>query len=207
MSTRPCAISSSWVAAAGFCPSLWPGSRTPLTATSPVFRQTTNVSCRPCGIRCCRMDRWIRPGMKADIFLRTPAAVAANSTPAITGSSGNPSGARGETGSLPAMGLSPLSAELEAAEGELEKARLQLIAGLIGVGFNGLLLREQTRRFVGFAEAQREVRAAQAKLAEAQQQAREAQRQLAEARNQAQAAEGKLFDAQQDVCLQALYHK
>lgn len=92
-----------------------------------------------------------------------------------------------------------LVADINEAESDLEKAKIQLIAGLIGVGFNGLLRREQTRRFVGFAEAQREVRAAQAKLAEAQQQAREALQQVAEARAQAQAAGGKLVEAQQQA--------
>jgi uncharacterized coiled-coil DUF342 family protein len=88
-----------------------------------------------------------------------------------------------------------LASDLPDAESELEKARIRLIAGLIGVGYNGLLQREQARRFVGFAEAQRQAREAQSKLLEAQQQAREAQEQVAEARHQARAAESRVLEA------------
>ncbi len=102
------------------------------------------------------------------------------------------------------------------ATAELEMAKIQLIAGLIGVGFNGLLRREQNRTFTGYAAAQRQAREAQAQLQAArdqaqaaqnqlqglQHQAREAQSQLEEARNQVREAQNKVLEVQnlpQDV--------
>lgn len=82
-----------------------------------------------------------------------------------------------------------LAKDLRAADTELETAKIQLIAGLIGVGFNGLWRREQRRRFAGFTEAQHQVR-------EAQKQANEAQRLFEEARIQAHTAESKVLEAQ-----------
>lgn len=87
---------------------------------------------------------------------------------------------------------------------ELETARIQLIAGLIGVGFNGLWERELKRRF---AEGQIRARAArhpiqeapapevQSMVLEAQNQTREAQQQIHELRKQIQEAEGKVLEA------------
>lgn len=93
------------------------------------------------------------------------------------------------------------------ADTELETARIQLIAGLIGVGFNGLWGREQRRRFAEAQqlarEAQEQIQAArtqaqtaQSQVLEIQNQAREARAQLEEARRQARAAEGKVLAAQ-----------
>lgn len=89
------------------------------------------------------------------------------------------------------------------AETDLEIAKIQLIAGLIGVGFNGLWRREQKRRFVGFAEAQQQAREALSQLAAARQQIREAQTQALEKQNlppdvhqQIEAAQTQAHEAQ-----------
>ncbi len=68
------------------------------------------------------------------------------------------------------------------AEADLEMAKIQLIALLIGVGFNGLWWREQRRHFLDFAAAQ--------------QQAREALNQVEEARRQLQAAQNRVLEIQ-----------
>jgi uncharacterized coiled-coil DUF342 family protein len=86
-----------------------------------------------------------------------------------------------------------LAEEYQNGETELETAKIQLIAGLIGVGFNGLWGREQKRRF---AEAQIQVRKARQQVQDLRNQAREALGGVEEARNQAQAAESKVLDAQ-----------
>ena len=106
------------------------------------------------------------------------------------------------------------------AEADLETAKIQLIALLIGVGFNGLWWREQKRHFFDLAETQRQAQAAlnqveeiRRQLQEAQQQTREAQKQslerqnlpreiqdrIEEAQNQAQAAQNQAREAQQQI--------
>lgn len=101
------------------------------------------------------------------------------------------------------------AADLSDAATELAIARIQLIAGVVGVGFNGLWAREQKRRFKS-APVQRETRSpvaevqkpdpeAQNKIQEALEQARAAQQQVQELRNQAQEAQSKLLEAQQQT--------
>lgn len=70
------------------------------------------------------------------------------------------------------------------AEADLEIAKTQLIAELIGVGFNGLWSREQKKHFIDFAEARQQARAALIQVESAQRQLQEAQRQTREAQNQ-----------------------
>jgi hypothetical protein len=108
-----------------------------------------------------------------------------------------------------------LATDQPTGETELEIARIQLIAGLIGVGFNGLWERELKRRFT---EAQIQAQAvrqqiletrtpdaeAQNKVQEALHQARVAQQQIQELRNQAQATQSQISEAQQQV-REALY--
>ena len=104
--------------------------------------------------------------------------------------------------------------ELDSAETALETAKIQLIAGLLGVGFNGLWGREQRRRFAEaqvqarsawsqVRELQQQVQAARdqaqralEKVSEAQTQARVAQDQVQAALNQAQEAQARLLEAQ-----------
>ena len=71
------------------------------------------------------------------------------------------------------------------AEADLEMAKIQLIALLLGVGFNGLWWREQKRHFFDFAEAQHQAREALNQAGEVRRQLQEAQRQAREAQNQA----------------------
>lgn len=96
------------------------------------------------------------------------------------------------------------------AETELAIAKIHLISGVLGVGFYGLWQREQKRRFVGFAEAQQQVRevqsqfefardqaqSAQAQLQALQAQARETLSQLEAARLEARAAQDRLLTNQ-----------
>jgi predicted transcriptional regulator len=103
-----------------------------------------------------------------------------------------------------------LAADFSLAEPGLEIARIQLLAGLIGVGFNGLLRREQTRRFTGYAAAQQEARTAQSQFQAAREQARAAQHQLElfqvqtqetlnqleAARNEVRAAQKRMLESQ-----------
>jgi predicted nucleic acid-binding Zn-ribbon protein len=84
-------------------------------------------------------------------------------------------------------------------ETELERAKIQLIAGLIGVGFNGLWQREQNRRFAGFAEAQAQIQEAWHQARQAQKQAEETQKQVEALQQEARAAEGKVLEAQQQL--------
>ena len=70
------------------------------------------------------------------------------------------------------------------AQADLERAKIHLIALLIGVGFNGLWWREQKRHFHDFADAQEQVRTAVNQVEEARRQLQEAQRQIREAQNQ-----------------------
>ncbi len=71
------------------------------------------------------------------------------------------------------------------AEADLEMAKIQLIALLLGVGFNGLWWREQKRHFFDFAEAQHQAREALNQVEEVRRQLQEAQRQTRDAQNQA----------------------
>jgi hypothetical protein len=63
------------------------------------------------------------------------------------------------------------------AESELEMAKIQLIALLIGVGFHGLWRREQKRHFFDLAEAQRQAGDALDKIEETRRQLHASQRQ------------------------------
>jgi hypothetical protein len=102
-----------------------------------------------------------------------------------------------------------LAKDLQNGAIELETAKIQLIAGLIGVGFHGLWSHELKRRFAEARHLAREARAqnqqdgiphqeaAQSQLLEAQRQAREALGQVVEARNETRAAEAKVLEAQQ----------
>ena len=78
-----------------------------------------------------------------------------------------------------------LANDLRPAEADLEMAKIQLIALLLSVGFNGLWWREQKRHFFDFAEAQRQAREAFNQAEEFRRQLQEAQRQTREAQNQA----------------------
>ncbi len=85
---------------------------------------------------------------------------------------------------------------LHDADTELEIAKIQLIAGLIGVGFNGLLRREQKRRF---AEAGKPVQMAQNPDTATAPQAEEMQRQIQEFQSQVQSARSQAVEAQNQV--------
>ena len=78
-----------------------------------------------------------------------------------------------------------LADDHRSAEADLEMAKIQLIALLLGVGFNGLWRREQQRHFFDLAEAQHQVREALNQVEETQRQLQEAQRQTREAQHQA----------------------
>lgn len=71
------------------------------------------------------------------------------------------------------------------AEADLAMAKIQLIALLIGVGFNGLWEREQKRHFFDLAAAQHQAREALNQVEEVRRQLQEAQRQTREAQSQA----------------------
>jgi len=71
------------------------------------------------------------------------------------------------------------------AEADLEMARIQLIALLLGVGFNGLWQREQKRHFFDLAEVQQQSRQALAQVEETRRQLQEAQRLARDAQNRA----------------------
>jgi uncharacterized coiled-coil DUF342 family protein len=75
------------------------------------------------------------------------------------------------------------------AEADLAMAKIQLIALVIGVGFNGLWWREQQRHFFDLAEAQQQAR-------EALNQVEEVRRQLGEADRQTRAAQTQLLERQ-----------
>ncbi len=74
-------------------------------------------------------------------------------------------------------------------EVDLEMAKIQLIAEVIGVAFNGLWAREQKRHFVDLAKAQRQA-------TEARQQVEEARRELQVAQQQNHEAQNKILEAQ-----------
>ncbi len=93
-----------------------------------------------------------------------------------------------------------LATDHSQADTELEAAKIRLIAGLLGVGFNGLWGREQIRRYTA---AQIQVREARQQIQEVQNQARasqgqvlEAQHQLEAARQQVRAAERQALESQ-----------
>ena len=96
-----------------------------------------------------------------------------------------------------------LAKDRQRAETELEIAKIKLIAGLIGVGFNGLWGREVKRRFsdtqIKIPEPQNLNSEAQGKILEAQLQAQEALGQVEAARNQARLSEIKFQEAQQQL--------
>jgi hypothetical protein len=89
-----------------------------------------------------------------------------------------------------------LAADHPDTETELQIAKIKLIAGLIGVGFNGLWRREQKHRFAGFTEAKNQAQQAQHQIQEAWKKAQEAQNQVQEARDQAREAHAKVLEAQ-----------
>ena len=89
------------------------------------------------------------------------------------------------------------------AEADLETAKIQLIALLLGVGFNGLWWREQKRHFFDLAEAQHQAReaidkidATRRQLQAAQQQTRDAQNQALELQNLPRDVQGQIHAAQ-----------
>lgn len=106
-----------------------------------------------------------------------------------------------------------LAADHRSAEADLEMAKVQLIALLLGVGFNGLWWREQKRHFFDLAEARHQVAEARRQLQAAKQQALEnqnlprdvegqikaAQKQASEAQSQAHAAQQQLQEFQNKV--------
>jgi uncharacterized coiled-coil DUF342 family protein len=92
-----------------------------------------------------------------------------------------------------------LAKDFPAVESVLERAKIQLIAGLIGVGFNGLWQREQKRRFAGFAEAQRQLQEAWAQARQAQTEAVANQKHVQALQQEARAAENKVLDAQRQL--------
>jgi hypothetical protein len=92
-----------------------------------------------------------------------------------------------------------LAADFTLAETGLELAKIQLLAGLLGVGFNGLLRREQARRFAGYAAAQQEARAAQSQIQAAREQAQAAQHQLELFQHQSQETLSQLEAARNEV--------
>ena len=106
-----------------------------------------------------------------------------------------------------------LANDQRSAEADLEMAKIQLIALLLAVGFNGLWWREQKRHFIDFAEARqqahealnqaeearRQLQAAQEQVRAAQQQALEKQNLPGEIQSQIQAAHNQAQEAQQQT--------
>ena len=78
-----------------------------------------------------------------------------------------------------------LAKDHRTAEADLEMAKIQLIALVIGVGFNGLWWREQKRHFFDFTKAQHQAREALNQVEEVRRQLQEAQHQIREAQNKA----------------------
>ena len=96
-----------------------------------------------------------------------------------------------------------LANDHRSAEADLEMAKIQLIALLLGVGFNGLWWREQKRHFFDLTEAQHQAREALVQVEEtrlqlqtAQHQAREAQSQALESQNLPRDVHGQIQEAQ-----------
>jgi predicted nucleic acid-binding Zn-ribbon protein len=92
-----------------------------------------------------------------------------------------------------------LAKDLSQAESILERAKIQLIAGVIGVGFNNLWQREQKRRFAGFAEAQSQLQEAWAQARTAHAETEACQKQAQALQQEARAAESKVLDAQRQL--------
>jgi MTH538 TIR-like domain (DUF1863) len=82
-----------------------------------------------------------------------------------------------------------LASDDRAAEADLQMAKIQLIALVLGVGFNGLWWREQQRHFFELAETRQQVN-------ETLQQMAEIRRQLQAARQEAQAAQQQALEKQ-----------
>ena len=78
-----------------------------------------------------------------------------------------------------------LASDHRHAEVELEMAKIQMIALVIGVGFHGLWWREQKRHFFDLAEAQHQAGEALDKIEETRRQLQAAERQTRDAQNQA----------------------
>lgn len=85
------------------------------------------------------------------------------------------------------------------AEADLEMAKIQLIALLLGVGFNGLWRREQKRHFFDLAAAKHQAREALNQVEEAQRQTREAQNQALEIQNLPRDVQSQIQEAQHQV--------
>ena len=99
-----------------------------------------------------------------------------------------------------------LAQDHRSAAAELERAKIQLIALLLGVGFDLLWARQQKFHFLELMEAQEAARATlnqvaevRRQLQEAEQQAREAQRQALEQQNLPRAAQEQLQELQNKV--------
>jgi len=93
-----------------------------------------------------------------------------------------------------------LTQDQQDGEIELETAKIQLIAGLIGVGFNGLWVRERRRRFaeaqILAREARRQIKDKEARNPAPEAQNTELETQIQELRKQAQEAQSQVFAAQ-----------
>ncbi len=85
------------------------------------------------------------------------------------------------------------------AETDLEMAKIQLIALLLGVGFNGLWEREQKRHFSDFTAAQRQARETLAQVEAVRRQLQEAQQQVRDAQSRALAAQNLAPDVQGQI--------
>lgn len=92
-----------------------------------------------------------------------------------------------------------LAKDFQTAESVLERAKIQLIAGLIGVGFNNLWQREQKRRFAGFADAQNQIHAAWQETRKAKAEAEAGREQLQRLQSEARAAQEKYQDAERQL--------
>ena len=101
------------------------------------------------------------------------------------------------------QGREILAPDTRLAEADLEMAKIQLIALLLGVGFNNLWQREQKRHFFDLSATREQMRAALTQVAEvqgqlqmAQQQVRAAQTQALENQNLPRAVQGQIQEAQ-----------
>ena len=101
------------------------------------------------------------------------------------------------------QGREILAHDTRLAEADLEMAKIQLIALLLGVGFNNLWQREQKRHFFDLSETRQQMRdalqqvaAVQVQLQTAQQQVRTAQQQALENQNLPREVQGQIQEAQ-----------
>ena len=92
-----------------------------------------------------------------------------------------------------------LAADHRHAEADLEMAKIQLIALLLGVGFNGLWWREQKRHFFELSEAQNQAREALTQVDEARRQLQTAQQQTHAAQLQALENQNLPRDVQEQI--------